>query len=314
MRSIINFLGGIIAAIVVIIMAIFVIQNTTGQNWHFLSGNFTANMGWVAGGAFILGFALAFLVLLPGRVASSYRGWSLGRQHQRTTQELEGLRAERERLGVEHDRLGDEHQRLGAEHARLLSDHRQVLAERDQMRTRLAAVAAATTARPTSPVTASTPAPTPAPARAVDPTPVAATAPASIDGTRPTAADRAEEPLAPAAATARPTPLDTGTRHTPTDELTPARAGPADSAQANMAPSDMAPSDIPPADMAPSNSAAPLGTTPADTVTGAPEPDMTPETPARPTLGERLRGLFGPQQEPPPDQTAYPEGPTAPTA
>lgn len=224
MRMLWGFVVGIIAAIVVIAMGIWVAENSFGMSWHYFGNTFIVNAGWIAGASFILGFLLAALLALPAWIASGVRGWSLGRQNARATSELDQLRAERERLGVEHERL--------------IGEHRQVLAERDQMRTRLASAQRATPAA-AAPVTS---------------------APAAMAPR--TGMERAE--------LARPGAV------------------------------------APTTGMADNRMAAGTAASPADTI--------TPAATARPTLGERLRGMFGPQEELPPDQTGYPEGPTAPTA
>jgi hypothetical protein len=59
-----------------------------------------------------LGFFLAFLVLIPGRLASAWRGWWLGRQGQALEDRLRALREQYAELQGSHRRLLEEHQQV----------------------------------------------------------------------------------------------------------------------------------------------------------------------------------------------------------
>jgi len=114
MRTAISFLVGLITAAVVVGLGVLVAQNGQGEQFTLLGATFQGAMGWVTAGAAALGFLLAFLILIPGRLASAWQRWTLGRRGQ----ELE------EQLRV----LQQQHAELQGSHWSLLEEHRQVMA------------------------------------------------------------------------------------------------------------------------------------------------------------------------------------------
>ncbi len=85
MRTVIAFVVGIATAAVVVGLGVLVVQNTQSEQFTFLGTTFVVDKGGVVAGGVALGFVLAVLLLLPGRLAS---GWHRARVH-RQTQMLE---------------------------------------------------------------------------------------------------------------------------------------------------------------------------------------------------------------------------------
>jgi uncharacterized integral membrane protein len=113
MRTVIAFLVGIGTTAVVAGLGVLVVQNTQSEQLTFLGTTLSVDTGGVVAGAVALGFVLAVLLLLPGRLASA---WHRARVYQQTRTLEEQLVALRE----EHARLHGGHQRLVEEHGQVL--------------------------------------------------------------------------------------------------------------------------------------------------------------------------------------------------
>lgn len=125
MRGFRNFIVSILSAIIIVVLAIFAVQNLQGITAHFIGMTFTPSVWWVSIGSAVLGFLLALLILAPGRIASGWRARSLTREQLRREQEMSILR--------------QEHDSLRAQHAHLQAEREGLQTERDQLRARLAA-------------------------------------------------------------------------------------------------------------------------------------------------------------------------------
>lgn len=156
MRGFRNFIVSILSAIIIVVLAIFAVQNLQGITAHFVGATFTPSVWWVSIGSAALGFLLALLILAPGRIAAGWRTRSLGREQLRREQEMSVLR--------------QEHDSLRAQHAHLQAEREGLQTERDQLRARLAAAneVPVTQARATEPVNTSQPIATGAPAGAAE--------------------------------------------------------------------------------------------------------------------------------------------------
>jgi uncharacterized membrane protein len=157
MRTFVSLVIGIILAAVVVGLGVLVAQNGQGEQFTFLDTSLQGDKGWLAAGAVALGFVLAFLVLIPGRLASAWRGWWLGRQTQALEDRLRVLREQYAELQGSHRRLLEEHQRV----------MEQVLTPVAADRGQVVATARANAAEPlprTGPIIASASARRPAPA------------------------------------------------------------------------------------------------------------------------------------------------------
>jgi hypothetical protein len=112
MRTLISFLIGIVTAAFVVGLRIFVDENRQGDTVMFLGTTFQGNKGFLMAGAVALGFLLAFLLFVPGRLASARHRWSLGRQTVALEERLRALREEHAELQGSHRRLLEEHQKV----------------------------------------------------------------------------------------------------------------------------------------------------------------------------------------------------------
>jgi hypothetical protein len=113
MRIVIAFFVGIVTAAVVAGLGVLVIQDRQSEQVTFLGLTLWGDKGVVVAGAVAVGFVLAVLLLLPGRIASA---WHRARIRQQT-RTLEGrLRALREA----HAQLHGGHQRLVEEYGLVL--------------------------------------------------------------------------------------------------------------------------------------------------------------------------------------------------
>ena len=120
MRGLLRFLGTIILVVAVVVLVIFAIQNTQAVQASFAGQTFSAGLWWLVIGAAILGFLVAAMLVMPGRISAGWRGRAARRTTVQREQELEALR--------------NEHDQVRAEHERLAAEHRQVVAERDRLR------------------------------------------------------------------------------------------------------------------------------------------------------------------------------------
>jgi hypothetical protein len=112
MRTFMRLLIGILLVAVVVGLGVLVAQNGQSEQFTFLGTTFQGKMGWLAAGAVALGFVLAVLMLIPGRLASAWRGWWLGRRGQEVEDRLQALREQHAELEGSHRRLVEEHQRV----------------------------------------------------------------------------------------------------------------------------------------------------------------------------------------------------------
>lgn len=112
MRVLTSFLIGILAAATVAAFVVLVMQNSQGVQLGFLGTTAQLNAGGAVAGAGAVGFLLALLLLLPGRLASAWRTANLSRQGQSQEKRLAALREQYAALQGSHQRLLDEHQQV----------------------------------------------------------------------------------------------------------------------------------------------------------------------------------------------------------
>lgn len=106
----------LLALVVVVFLAVFIVENLFQVRAQFLGLAFTASLWWLVVGAALLGSLCSFLLLAPGRVAAGWRNRSLVREH--AHQELDSLRSQHAaRASWEEERtaLTTENQRLQAQ-------------------------------------------------------------------------------------------------------------------------------------------------------------------------------------------------------
>jgi hypothetical protein len=112
MRAIISFLVGILSMGVVLGFGVLVAQNGQTAHVDFLGLGLDADAGWLWAAAAVIGFALAVLLLIPGRLAGAWRGRSLNRQAGALETQLAALQRQYAQLHGDHERLLAEHQQL----------------------------------------------------------------------------------------------------------------------------------------------------------------------------------------------------------
>ena len=86
MRILMSFLVGISMAAVAVGLGVLVAENSQSEQFMFLGATFQGNKGWILAGAVVLGFLLAILLLIPGRLAGARHRWSGHRQTQSAAQ------------------------------------------------------------------------------------------------------------------------------------------------------------------------------------------------------------------------------------
>jgi uncharacterized membrane protein YciS (DUF1049 family) len=109
MRTLISFLIGLLTMAAIVALGFVVAQNDQNVHVTLQGTSIEFAQGWMVAGAAALGFLLAYLLLIPGRLASALRTASLSRQGQRLEQRLQGLREEHAQLQGSHQRLLEEH-------------------------------------------------------------------------------------------------------------------------------------------------------------------------------------------------------------
>jgi uncharacterized integral membrane protein len=123
MRLVRNTFVAICVAVILVVLAIFAVQNIRSTPVRFIGYSFPLDIWWISTGSALLGFLLAILLIGPGRIAAAWR-----------TRRLTRERAERDRQLVT---LQQEHETLRAQHAHLQAEREGLQVERDQLRARL---------------------------------------------------------------------------------------------------------------------------------------------------------------------------------
>lgn len=117
-----NNVSRILALVVVVALAVFVVENLSQVRAQFLGLAFTADLWWIVVGAALLGALCSFLLLAPGRVAAGWRNRSLVREQ--AHHELDSLRNQhtaRANWDEERAALTAENQRLQAQQDQSMS-------------------------------------------------------------------------------------------------------------------------------------------------------------------------------------------------
>ena len=112
MRILISFIIGIVMAAVAVGLGVLVAENGQNEHFTFLGTSFQGNQGWLTVGAVALGFLLAVLMLIPGRLSSAWHRWELGREARAREERMRELREQHAELQGSHRRLLEEHQRV----------------------------------------------------------------------------------------------------------------------------------------------------------------------------------------------------------
>lgn len=102
----------VLVLVIAVVLAIFAVENLSSVSVTFVGMSFTLPLWWVAIGGAILGFIMATLVMLPGRLATGWRARSLAREQQARDSAFDELRNDHERLLAENARLRTERDQL----------------------------------------------------------------------------------------------------------------------------------------------------------------------------------------------------------
>jgi uncharacterized integral membrane protein len=111
MRAITGFLVGIIAALVALSLGVIVIQNSVTTDVTFLGQSYQAPTGWLLLIFTVVGFVVAFLLLIPGRLGSAWRSWALSKQTHKLQDKLVDVQTQYALLEGEVRLLRTERQR-----------------------------------------------------------------------------------------------------------------------------------------------------------------------------------------------------------
>lgn len=164
MRAITGFLVGIIAALVALSLGVIVIQNSVTTDVIFLGQSYQAPTGWLLLVFTGVGFVVAFLLLIPGRLGSAWRSWALSKQTHKLQDKLVDVQTQYALLEGEIRLLRTERQRrLGGEP---VVDTRAVPGEGAMPALSQAPAIVATAERPLPRPALPSPSPTPSPRRA----------------------------------------------------------------------------------------------------------------------------------------------------
>ena len=112
MRLLLDFLIGIVTMVTVTVLGILVVQNTQVEPLYVPGTAVYFPQGLVVASAALVGFLVALLLLVPGRLASARRNRLLDRQVQLHDAHLRALREDYAQLRGGHQRLVEEHQRV----------------------------------------------------------------------------------------------------------------------------------------------------------------------------------------------------------
>jgi hypothetical protein len=109
MRTVIAFFVGIATAAVVAGLGVLVVQDGQSEQFTFLGLTLAADQGVVVAGAVAVGFVLAVLLLLPGRIASAWHRAHIRQQTRTLETRMHALREAHAQLHGGHQRLVEEH-------------------------------------------------------------------------------------------------------------------------------------------------------------------------------------------------------------
>lgn len=112
MRALGRALWVLLLALIIVVLAIFAVDNLRTVTVNFAGQAFTAGLWWVILGCAALGFLLGLLLLEPGRVISGWRARAMQRERDRTQVELGTLRERHAALQAERDTLQAERDHL----------------------------------------------------------------------------------------------------------------------------------------------------------------------------------------------------------
>ena len=136
MRRFRNGFSLVLACAIIVVLAIFALENLMTMRFQLVGHHFSTNLGWIIASSAVLGALITFALLAPGRVAAGWRNHTLGRAGDRREQDVHAQHEQYQQLVAQHAVLQ-------AQHGQAQSDYRLVQSERDDLRARLASMSAA---------------------------------------------------------------------------------------------------------------------------------------------------------------------------
>ena len=126
---------------------LFLALNHFTVQLDLIEAQYSVSVAWVIVGAAAFGFLIAFLLLLPGRIAAALYARALARDVRALNDDVRDLEYAldeqedlRGRLVEQHEVLLERHERILLRHQSLVSDHSQAVAERNDARAQLDAL------------------------------------------------------------------------------------------------------------------------------------------------------------------------------
>ena len=129
MRAFFSFIVGAIAAVALLVFALFAIQNTQSAHFTFAGSAFSIGLVWLVLVPALIGFLLALLIVTPARMG-------FDRQHAQ-------MRGEERQLSQALDQERARNAEQQTAYTQLQARYASVTAERDQLKQRLQSVASA---------------------------------------------------------------------------------------------------------------------------------------------------------------------------
>jgi hypothetical protein len=146
MRLIRFLLSYVTVSVAGIVMVAFLALNHYKVQLDVFGPEYSVSLAIVIGGALLLGFVLALLLLLPGHIATTVHAWSLNREVRLLEDEVAEGDERYTRWLSQHEHLLAGHERMLHRHQMLVAEYSRVAAERDQAYLQLAST---TQAQPT---------------------------------------------------------------------------------------------------------------------------------------------------------------------
>jgi uncharacterized integral membrane protein len=138
MRLIRFLLSYVTVTVAGIVLVAFLALNHTKVQLDVFGPEYSVSLAIVIGGALLLGFVLALLLLLPGHIATTVHAWSLNREVRLLEDEVEDGDERYARWLSQHEHLLQGHERMLHRHQVLVAEYSRMAAERDQAYLQLA--------------------------------------------------------------------------------------------------------------------------------------------------------------------------------
>jgi uncharacterized integral membrane protein len=138
MRLIRFLLSYVTVTVAGIVLIAFLALNHAKVPLDVFGPEYSVSLAIVIGGALLLGFVLALLLLLPGHIATTVHAWSLNREVRLLEDEVAEGDERYARWLSQHEHLLEGHERMLQRHQVLVAEYSRMAAERDQAQLQLA--------------------------------------------------------------------------------------------------------------------------------------------------------------------------------